>query len=535
MVRQLIFDEEAREYYRKGVDTIANTVRVTLGPRGRNVLLEKKFGSPASTHDGATVAREIEIEDPFAKIGVSVIKDAIKKVGDEVGDGTTTSTILAQAMIREGYKNIAAGAEPVELKKGIEKAVAAVIEELKRMAKPVSTREEITRVATITSLDPEIGSVIGDIMNRVGSNGVVTVEEGKGITLETEYVEGMRFDRGYISPYFITDAEKMEAVVEEPYILIVDKKLESVQDVLPALEKIAPISKNIVIIAEEVEKDALAALVVNKLKGNLNVLAVKAPGFGDRRKAMLEDIAILTGGQVISEEKGRKLDSVNVEDFGRARRVIADKDNTTIVEGKGSPAMIQGRIKQLKAEMDETNSDYEKEKLQERLARLAGGVGIIKVGAPTEAEMKEKKLRIQGALSATKAATEEGIVPGGGVALLNAASVIDKLNLTGDEKIGAEIVRKALEEPVKQLAVNAGFDGSVVLNRIKEMKPGFGFDVVREEYVNMEERGIVDPLKVIRIALQNAASVAAISMITEALVAYVPEKEAPPPGPPAAY
>jgi chaperonin GroEL len=514
MAKQLIFEEEARKYFKKGVDILADTVKVTLGPRGRNVVLDKKFGAPNSTHDGAIVAKEIEIEDRFTNMGATILKEAAKKTSDEVGDGTTTSTLLAQAMIREGFKNIAAGSEAISLKYGLEKATLAIIDELKKMAKPVSTKEQITKVATVTSEDVEIGQILGNMMDKVGKDGVITVEEGKGIGLETEYVEGMKFDRGYISPYFVTDAEKMAVAIDDPYILITDKKLESIADILPTLEKVSPISKNVVLIADEVEKEALAALVV-----------IKAPGFGDRRKAMLEDIAVLTGGQVITEEKGRKLDSVNISDLGRARRVESDKDNTTIIEGKGSQKAISARTKQIKAEIETTKSDYDKEKLQERLARMAGGVGIIKVGAPTEVEMKENKRRVEGALSATRAASEEGILPGGGVALINALTSLDKLDLKGDEMVGANILRKALEEPLRQLATNAGYDGSLVLSRIRGMKAGYGFDVVKEDYVDMEERGIVDPLKVTRIALQNASSVAAMSLITEALVTDKQEKK----------
>lgn len=525
MAKQIIFNEEAREYFKKGADTLANAVKVTLGPKGRNVILGKKFGPPISTHDGVTVAKEIEIEDPFANMGVSLIKEASKKTSDDVGDGTTTATVLAQAIVREGFKNIAAGADAMALKHGIEKATTAVIEELKGMAKPVSTKEQMTKIATITAHDPEIGEIISEVMDRVGKDGVVTVEEGKGLRFEIEYVEGMKFDRGYISPYFVTDVEKMESVIEDPYILITDKKISAVADLLPTLEKVATISKNIVIISEDIEKEALATLVVNKLKGTLNCLAVKAPGFGDRRKAILEDIAILTGGQVITEEKGRKLDSVTVEDLGRARRVVADKDNTTIVEGKGSPELIQARVKQIKAQIEETKSDYDKEKLQERLARLAGGVGVIKVGAPTEVELKEKKRRVEGALAATKAAAEEGTLPGGGVAFINAQQALDSLRLDSDELTGANIIRRALEEPLRQLATNAGHNGAVVLEKVKASRNGFGFDVVKEEYGDMEERGIIDPLKVARTALQNAASTAAIALITEALVTDIPEKE----------
>jgi chaperonin GroEL len=523
--KQIIFDQEAREHFKKGADILANAVKVTLGPRGHNVVIDKKFGSPSSTHDGVTVAKEVEIEAPFANMGVSLIKEASKKTSDDVGDGTTTATVLAQAMVREGFKNLAAGADAISLKHGMEKATVAVIEELKRMAKPVSTKEQTTKIATITAHDEEIGQIIGEVMDRVGKDGVVTVEEGKGLRFETEYVEGMKFDRGYVSPYFVTDVEKMEAVIEDPYILVTDKKLSAVSDLLPALEKITPVTKNIVIIGEDIEKEALATLVVNKLKGTLNCVAVKAPGFGDRRKEMLEDMAILTGGQVISEEKGRKLDAVNVEDLGRARRVVSDKDNTTIVEGKGSPDKIKARTKQLKAQIDETKSDYDREKLQERLAKLAGGVGVVKVGAPTEVELKEKKRRVENSLAATKAAAEEGTLPGGGVAFINATVAIDKLSLEGDEVTGANIIKRALEEPLRQLVANAGRDEAVILEKVKSSKDGYGFDVIKEEYGNMEEKGIIDPLKVTRTALQNAASTAAMALITEALVTDIPEKE----------
>ena len=525
MPKQIIFNQEAREYFKRGADTLANTVKVTLGPKGRNVALDKKWGAPTSTHDGVTVAKEIEIEDPFANMGVSLIKEAAKKTSDDVGDGTTTATVLAQAIIREGFKNLAAGADAMSLKHGIEKATTAIIEELKTMAKPVNTKEQMTEIATITAHDAEIGEIIGEVMDRVGKDGVVTVEESKGVKFETEYVEGMKFDRGYISPYFITDAEKMEAVVEDPYILITDKKISAVSDLLPALEKVSATSKNIVIIGEDIEKEALATLVVNKLKGTLNCLTVKAPGFGDRRKEMLEDMAILTGGMVITEEKGRKLDSVTVEDLGRARRVVADKDNTTIVEGKGSQELITARVKQIKAQIEETKSDYDKEKLQERLAKLAGGVGVIKVGAPTEVELKDKKRRVEGALSATRAAAEEGTLPGGGVAFIKATKALDKLSLEGDELTGANIIKRALEEPLRQLAANAGQDGSVVLEKVKSSKPGIGYDVVKEEYGDMEEKGIIDPLKVTRSALQNAASTAVMALITEAMITDIPEKE----------
>lgn len=522
--KQIIFDHEAREHFKKGADALADAVKITLGPRGRNVVLDKKFGPPSSTHDGVTVAKEIELKEPFANMGAALIKEAAKKTSDDVGDGTTTATVLTQAMIREGFKNITAGADAMALRHGMEKATAAIIDELKKMAKPVSTKDQMTKIAAITAHDAEIGEIIGEVMDRVGKDGVVTIEEGKGLKFETEYVEGMKFDRGYISPYFVTDAEKMESIIEDPYILVTDKKLSAVSDLLPALEKVSAISKNIVIIGEDVEREALATLVVNKLKGTLNCLAVKASGFGDRRKEMLEDMAVLTGGTVITEEKGRKLDSVNVEDLGRARRVVAGKDNTTIVEGRGSAAQIKARVKQIRAQIEETKSDYDREKLQERLAKLAGGVGVIKVGAPTEVELKDRKRRAEGALAATKAAAEEGTLPGGGVALINALTALDKLPLEGDEATGAKIIRRALEEPLRQLAANAGYDGGVVIEKVKNSKPGFGFDVVKEEYGNMEEKGIIDPLKVTRTALQNAVSTAAMALITEALVTDIPEE-----------
>ena len=526
MAKQIVFDMEARKYFKQGSDMLLDAVKVTLGPRGRNVALEQRWGAPTSTHDGATVSKDFAVKNQFINMGISIIKEAAKKTSDEVGDGTTTSTILAQAMITEGFKNIAAGAEAVSLKHGLEKATAAVINELKLQAKPVSTREDITKVATITSHNQEIGKVIGEILYKVGKNGVVTVEEGKGINLEVEYTEGMKFDRGYISPHFVTDTQKMTVEIDDPYILITDKKLESIKDLLPILEKLTAVSRNIVIIADDVEKEALAALVVNKIKGALNCLAVKAPTFGDRRKAMLEDIAILTGGQVITEDKGLKLDGITMQDLGRARRVECDKDNIVIIEGKGDKKDLQARIKQIKNEIALSDTEFDKEKLQDRLSKLSGGVGLVKVGAPTETELKEKKSIVQGALSATRAATEEGILPGGGVAFMNAAKVIDSLKLKGDEMIGAKIVQKALEAPLKQLASNSGQNGNVVLSRVKEMKPGYGYDVVNEDYAVMLERGIVDPFKVMRIALQNASSAAAMALITEALVTdKVEEKE----------
>ncbi|MBI2830505.1 MAG: chaperonin GroEL [Chloroflexi bacterium] len=532
MPKQIIFSDEAREYFRKGVDIMADAVKVTLGPKGRNVVLQRHFGSPLSTHDGVTVAKEIELPEPFTDMGVKIIREAAKKTSDDVGDGTTTATVLAQAMLREGFKNIAAGANPLALKRGVEKAVENVIAELKKSAKQVTTKDQMVQIASITAHDAEMGEIVGEMLDKVGKEGVVTIEEGKGIKFETEFVEGMEFDRGYISPHFVTSVERMEAVIEDPYILITDKKLSAVSDILPFLEKVAQVSKNLVIIAEDVEKDALALLVVNKLKGILNCLAVKAPGFGDRRTAMLEDIAILTGGTVITEAQGRRLDRVTIEDLGRARRIVSDKENTTIVEGKGDPDKLQARVRQIKAQIAETTSDYDREKLQERLAKVSGGVGVIKVGAPTEIELKDKKRRMEGSLAATRAAAEEGVLPGGGVALVRATMKLDELNLEGDEATGATIVRRAAEEPLRQLAANADQEGSVILEQVKKSKPGIGFDVVSGEFVDMEKQGILDPLKVTRIALQNAASVVTLALITEALVTDIPEKEQPPMSPP---
>jgi chaperonin GroEL len=538
MAKQIIFGEDARRALKHGVDTLANTIKVTLGPRGRPVALDKKWGAPSVLNDGVSIAKEIELPDPFENMGVQLVKQAATKTNDQCGDGTSTSTILAQAIINEGFKNIAAGADAMALKRGIEKGVAAVVEELKKMSIPVSGKEQVAQVATISAIDPEIGNLIADVMEKVGKDGVITVEEGKGLKFETEYVEGMKFDRGYISPYFITNPEQMKAEIEDPYILITDKKISAINDILPALEKVVQVSKNLVIIAEDVEGEALATLVVNKLRGTLNALAVKAPGFGDRRKAMLQDIAILTGGKVISEEVGRKLDSVNIEDFGRARKVIADKDNTTIVEGKGDPKAIEARIKQIRSEIEVSTSDYDKEKLQERLAKLAGGVAVIKVGGATETELKEKKHRVEDALSATRAAVEEGILPGGGVALINAASALEKLKLEGDEATGVAILKRALEEPLRCIAANSGREGSVVVNLVKESKPGIGYDALKDELgVNMVQRGIVDPLKVTRSALENAASIACMILTTESLVTDIPEKEKATPGsyPPPEY
>jgi len=526
MAKQIIFGEEARKALKNGVDTLTNAIRVTLGPRGRPVALDKKWGAPSVLNDGVSIAKEIELPDPFENMGVQLVKQAATKTNDQCGDGTSTSTIIAQAIISEGFKNIAAGADSMALKRGVEKGVEAIVAELKKMSIPVAGREQVAQVAAISAIDQEIGNLIADVMEKVGKDGVITVEEGKGLQFETEFVEGMKFDRGYISPYFISNAEQMRAELEDPYLLITDKKISAINDILPALEKIVQVSKNMVIIAEDVEGESLATLVVNKLRGTLNPLAIKAPGFGDRRKAMLEDIAVLTGGTVISEEIGRKLDSVTVQDLGQARRVIADKDNTTIVEGKGKTKEIEARIKQIRSEIDISTSDYDKEKLQERLAKLAGGVAVIKVGGATETELKEKKHRVEDALSATRAAVEEGILPGGGVALLNALVVLKKVKMEGDETTGVNLLKRALEEPLRCIATNSGREGSVVINAVKESKPGIGYDAFKDELgVNMIERGIVDPLKVTRSALQNAASIACMILTTECLVTDIPEKE----------
>ena len=525
MAKQILFGEEARKSLKNGVDTLSDAIRVTLGPRGRPVALDKKFGAPSVLDDGVSIAKEIELPDPFENMGVQLVKQAATKTNDECGDGTSTSTLLAQAIISEGFKNIAAGADAMALKRGIQKGTDAVVEELKKMSTPVAGKEQVAQVAAISAIDEEIGNLIADVMEKVGKDGVITVEEGKGLKYETEYVEGMKFDRGYISPYFITNAEQMRVELEDPYILITDKKISAINDILPALEKMVQTSKNIVIIAEDVEGESLATLVVNKLRGTLSPLALKAPGFGDRRKEMLQDIAVLTGGKVISEEVGRKLDSVTVDDLGRARRVVTDKDNTTVVEGKGKTEDIEGRIKQIRSQIDVTTSDYDKEKLQERLAKLAGGVAVIKVGGATETDLKEKKHRVEDALSATRAAVEEGILPGGGVALLNAITALDKLDVTGDEATGIAILRRALEEPMRCIAANSGREGSVVVNRVKESPLGVGYDALRDEQdVKMVERGIIDPLKVTRAALENGASIASMILTTESLVTDIPEK-----------
>jgi len=525
MAKHIIFGEEVRHSLKKGIDALADAVKVTLGPKGHCVALDKKWGAPSVIDDGVTIAKDIELPDAFENMGVQLVKEAASKTNDDCGDGTTTSTILAHAIISGGFKNIAAGADAQALKRGIQKATAAIVEELKKASTEVKDKEQIAQVGTITAKDPEIGNMLAEVMEKVGKDGVITVEESKGTQYEVEYVEGMQFDRGYISPYLVTNAERMETDIEDPYILITDKKISAVSDLLPALEKILQISKNLLIVAEDVDGEALATLVVNKLRGTINVLAIKAPGFGDRRKAMLEDLAILTGGTVISEDVGRKLDSVTVEDLGRARRVTSDKDNTTIVEGKGAEADIMGRIKQIRAQIEETTSDFDREKLEERQAKLAGGVAVVKVGAATEVELKEKKHRVEDALQATKAAVEEGILPGGGVGLLSALPALDKLKLKGDEATGVDVVRKAVIEPLRWIADNAGQDGSVIIDNVKKSPKGVGYDAENDEFVNMVEKGIIDPTKVVRTGLENAASIAVMVLVTEALVADIPEKE----------
>ncbi|MCL6453356.1 MAG: chaperonin GroEL [Alicyclobacillus sp.] len=525
MAKDVRFREDARRAMLRGVDALADAVKVTLGPKGRNVVLEKKFGSPLITNDGVTIAKEIELEDPFEKMGAQLVKEVATKTNDVAGDGTTTATVLAQAMIREGLKNVAAGANPMVLKRGIEKAVQAAVDEIKRIAKPVQGRENIAQVAAISAGDESIGVLIADAMEKVGKDGVITVEESKGFNTELEVVEGMQFDRGYISPYMVTDSDKMEAVLEDPYILITDKKVSNVQDLLPVLERIVKTGRPLLLIAEDVEGEALATLVVNKLRGTFTAVAVKAPGFGDRRKAMLQDIGILTGGQVISEEVGLELKNTDLPQLGRARQVRVSKDDTIIVDGAGDKQEIQGRIKQIKAQIEETTSDFDREKLQERLAKLSGGVAVIKVGAATETELKEKKLRIEDALNATRAAVEEGIVAGGGTALVNVLGALDKVQATGDELTGVNLVRKALEAPVRQIADNAGVEGSIIVERLKKESVGHGYNAATGEWVDMLQAGIVDPAKVTRSALQNAASVSALFLTTEAVVADKPEKE----------
>jgi chaperonin GroEL len=532
MAKQLVFNEEARRSLKRGVDILANAVATTLGPKGRNVALDKKYGAPTVTHDGVTVAKEIELADPFENMGAQLLKEAATKTNDIAGDGTTTATVLAQIIVNEGLKNVAAGANPMLIKRGIERGVEAVVEHIKNMAVEVNKKDQIAQVATISAQDAEIGNLIAEVMDKVGKDGVITVEESKSLNFETEYVEGMQFDRGYISPYFITNPERMEAEINEPYILIHDKKISAAADLIPLLEKLVQRGKrDLVIIAEDVDGEALATLVLNKLRGMLNVLAVKAPGFGDRRKAMLQDIAILTGGQVITEEMGRKLEGVTIEDLGRADRVVSTKDDTTIIGGRGDEKRIKARIEEIRVEIEKSTSDYDKEKLNERLAKLAGGVAVIRVGAATETELKEKKHRVEDALSATRAAVEEGIVPGGGVALLQAISALENIKMEQeDEQVGINILRRALEEPIRRIVANAGMDGSVVVQQVRTMskdqdKKFFGYDVIAGEYVDMLKAGIIDPAKVTRGALQNAASIASMILTTEALVTDIPEKE----------
>ena len=536
--KQLVFSEEARRKLQHGMDILATAVVTTLGPKGRNVAVDRKFGSPTITHDGVSVAKEIELEDPFENMGAQLLKEAATKTNDIAGDGTTTSTVLAHSIVTEGMKNLAAGANPMLLKRGIEAATKAVADKIRSQAIEITTKNEIANVASISAQDRAIGELIAEVMDKVGKDGVITVEESKGLQFETEYVEGMQFDRGYISPYFITDPEHMEAVISDAFVLIHDKKISAASDIVPILEKLVQIGKReLVILAEDVDGEALATLVLNKLRGMLNVVAVKAPGFGDRRKAMLQDIAILTGATVISEETGRKLESASVQDLGRAEKVVVDKDNTTIVGGKGDPAQIKGRIEQIRVEMEKSTSDYDREKLNERLAKLSGGVAIIRVGAATETELKEKKHRVEDALSATRAAVEEGIVPGGGVALINAMSALDDLKMDNDDaQIGVNIVRRALEVPLRKIAENAGKDGSVVLETVRRVQKeqnnhNIGYNVLSEEYVDMVKDGVIDPAKVTRGALENATSIAAMILTTEALITEVPEKEKPAPPP----
>ncbi|WAA12579.1 chaperonin GroEL [Fervidibacillus halotolerans] len=525
MAKQIQFSEDARRAMMRGVDQLANAVKVTLGPKGRNVVLEKKFGSPLITNDGVTIAKEIELEDPFENMGAKLVSEVASKTNDVAGDGTTTATVLAQAMIREGLKNVTSGANPMGIRRGIERAVDVAVKELQAISKQIQGKESIAQVAAISSGDEEVGNLIAEAMERVGKDGVITVEESKGFTTEMDVVEGMQFDRGYASPYMVTDSDKMEAVLEDPYILITDKKISNIQEVLPLLEQVVQQSKPLLIIAEDVEGEALATLVVNKLRGTFNAVAVKAPGFGDRRKAMLEDIAILTGGEVITEDLGLDLKSANISQLGRASKVVVTKDDTTIVEGAGDTSKIAARVNQIKAQLEETTSEFDKEKLQERLAKLAGGVAVIKVGAATETELKEKKLRIEDALNATRAAVEEGIVSGGGTALMNVYKKVAEIKADEDEATGIKIVLRALEEPVRQIAKNAGLEGSVVVERLKKEELGVGFNAATGEWVNMIDAGIVDPTKVTRSALQNAASVAALFLTTEAVVADIPEEE----------
>jgi chaperonin GroEL len=526
MAKQLIFSDEARRAVLRGVEQLSRAVKVTLGPKGRNVVLDKKFGSPTITKDGVTVAKEIELEDPYENIGAQLVKEVAEKTSDAAGDGTTTATVLAEAIYREGLKNVTAGANPMALKRGIEKAVEKVVEELKKLSKPIKEKKEVAQVATIAAnCDHAIGDLISEAMEKVGKDGVITVEEAKSTATTLEVVEGMQFDQGYLSPYFVTDAERMEVVLDDPYILIHEKKISNLKELLPLLEKIARTGKPLVIIAEEVEGEALATLVVNKIRGTLVAVAVKAPGYGDRRKAMLEDIAVLAAGKAITEDLGIKLENVDINDLGRAKRIKIDKDNTTIVEGAGKTAAINGRIAQIKKQIEDSDSDYDKEKFQERLAKLSGGVAVINVGAATETEMKEKKARVEDALHATRAAVEEGIIPGGGVGLIRAIPALDKFKLEGDEQVGVDIVRRSLEEPIRQLSTNAGLEGSVIVQRVKQEKVNIGYDITQDAYVDMISAGVIDPTKVTRSALQNAASIASLLLTTEALIVDKKEDE----------
>ena len=528
MAKQLKYGEEARRNLEHGVNAMADTVKITLGPKGRNVVLDKKYGSPQIVNDGVTIAKEIELEDPFENMGAQLVREVASKTNDVAGDGTTTATLLAQSIVHEGMKNVAAGANPMILGKGIQKAVEKTVESLKAQSSKIENKESIAQVASISADDNTIGQLISDAMEKVGNDGVITVEESKSMATDLNVVEGMQFDRGYVSSYMVTDTEKMEAILDDPYILITDKKISNIQEILPLLEKIVQAGKKLLIIAEDVEGEAMATLVVNKLRGTFTCVAVKAPGFGDRRKAMLEDIAVLTGGTVISEELGLELKDTTIEDLGRAHTVTVDKENTTIVEGAGDADKIRDRVASIKAQIEETTSDYDKEKLQERLAKLSGGVAVIRVGAATETELKEKKLRIEDALNATRAAIEEGIIPGGGIALLKAIPTLDTLQAEGDEQTGINIIKRSLEEPLRQIATNAGLEGSIIVEKVKENSdPNFGFDALKAEYGNMQEKGIMDPTKVTRSALQNAASIASMVLTTESLVADIPEKEQP--------
>jgi chaperonin GroEL len=529
----LQYDEEARKSILKGVNTLADAVKVTLGPKGRNVIIDRSYGAPNVTKDGVTVAKEIELEDKFENMGAQMVKEVASKTSDVAGDGTTTATILAQAIFREGAKSVAAGSNPMDVKRGIDKAVDAVVKELKKLSKPTKDAKEIAQVGTISANNDEaIGAIIAEAMEKVGKEGVITVEEAKGLETELEIVEGMQFDRGYLSPYFVTNAEKMEVELDDCLILINEKKISNMKDLLPILEQIAKMGRPLLIIAEDIEGEALATLVVNKIRGTLHVAAVKAPGFGDRRKAMLEDIAILTGGKMISEEMGYKLENTKLEDLGRAKRITIDKDNTTIIDGAGSRASLEGRVKQIRAQVEETTSDYDREKLQERLAKLVGGVAVIKVGAATETEMKEKKARVEDALNATRAAVEEGIVPGGGVAYLRTLVALDKMKLEGDEEVGVRIIRRALEEPLKMIAGNAGLEGSIVVEKVKEKKGAFGYNARTDQYEDMIAAGVIDPTKVTRFALQNASSVASLMLTTQCMIADKPKEESPMPAMP---